>query len=143
MSSEFLKIKRKKCHVHNNKRENSIEMVHNPAIGFPYLGRKTLATATRYLYFGEKRAEFTLLRTLIARLEEESNCTQHTQYLNQKQIIYMFRKTLTVLYMLTFLINLNSTHNDCNIREAFTVLRECILPECLEYISFFFVFCFI
>lgn len=44
--------------------------------------------------------------------------------------------------MLTFLINLNSTHNDCNIREAFTVLRECTLPECLEYdiSSFFFAF---
>lgn len=54
------------------------EMVHNPAIGFPYLGRKTLATATRYLYFGGKRAEFTLLRTLIARLEEESNSARST-----------------------------------------------------------------
>lgn len=45
--------------------------------------------------------------------------------------------------MLTFLINLNSTHNDCNIREAFTVLRECTLPECLEYDICFFFFAFL
>lgn len=37
------------------------------------------------------------------------------------------------------LINLNSTH-DCSIREAFTVLRECILPECLDMVIFFFSF---
>lgn len=44
----------------------------NPAIGFPYLSRKTLATAIRYLYFGEKEPNLRfLLRTLIAHLEEK------------------------------------------------------------------------
>lgn len=47
-------------------RELFIEAITIPAIGFPYLSRKTLATATRYLYFGEKEPNLRfLLRTLM------------------------------------------------------------------------------
>lgn len=102
LSSEFLKIKRKKCHVHKNNKKNLHKWYNDPDF-FPYFGRKFWLY--RYMLFvpRQKRAEFTilLLRTLFAHLEEKKNCTQHTQYLNQKQIIYMFRKTLIVLYMLT------------------------------------------
>ncbi|KAL0112263.1 hypothetical protein PUN28_011960 [Cardiocondyla obscurior] len=113
----------------------------DPAIGFSYLSRKTLATATRYLYFGENLPNLRfLLRTLIAHLEEKKNGTQHTQYLNQQQIIYTFRKTLNSTIYAHALINLNSMHNDCNVRKAFIVLRVYYLPECLNVFLFFFLF---
>lgn len=51
-------------------KEISITWYIIPAIEFSYLGRKTLATATLFV-LRRKIAEFMLLRTLIARLEEK------------------------------------------------------------------------
>lgn len=71
MCIKTIKKKKKEEKRKKKRRKNKIEkqlQIIQSSRRFPYLGRKTLATAIHYLYHGIN-AKFMLLRTLIAHLE--------------------------------------------------------------------------
>lgn len=63
-----------------------------------------------------------LLRTLIARLKKKELHAAHTVPKPETDNLHIQEDLNSTLYA-HVLINLNSTHNDCNIREALNLLR--------------------
>lgn len=115
--------------MHKNNKKTLYRCYNDIAIPISLPKQENFGYCYTLFVLRRKRAEFTILarRTLIAHLEKKKK--QHAAHTVPKPAtnhLYVQEDLNSTIYAHA-LINLNSTHNDCNVRDAFIVLRECII----------------